>query len=253
MLAVSSEGDGRPDRGRYEGVMATQASVPRKSSLIPLTLVITLVPVAAALNIVGGTINTTLKLPIFLDMIGTAVAAIVLGPWWGALVGVITNVGGSFINGPIGIPFALANVAGALVWGYGIRSWGMGRSQLTFFILNCIVALAVTAAAAPIVIFVFGGATGHSSDAITAAFAQAGQGLIESVFASNVIVSLADKIIAGYVALAIIAALPAHLTANLVLPPQRGMKAALVAAGGITIGVALVLVYTLILAPTPAA
>ena len=60
-------------------------------------------------------------------------------------------------------------------------------------------------------IFVFGGATGHISDALTAAFAQAGQDLITSVFASNVIVSLADKIIAGYVALAIIYALPSNL------------------------------------------
>ena len=196
----------------------TVGTVARSANRIPLPLGVALVPAAAALNIVGSTINTALKLPIFLDMIGTCVAAIVLGPWWGALVGVITNVGGSLINGPIGIPFALANVAGALVWGYGVRSWGMGRNNVTYFILNIIVALAVSAAAAPIVIFVFGGATGHSSDALTAAFAQAGQQLITSVFASNVIVSLADKIIAGYVALAIIAALPSNLTANLKLP-----------------------------------
>ena len=48
-------------------------------------------------------------------------------------------MGGSLINGPIGIPFALANVAGALIWGYGIRSWGMGRNNGTFFILNILV------------------------------------------------------------------------------------------------------------------
>ncbi|MES2210895.1 MAG: ECF transporter S component [Chloroflexota bacterium] len=222
------------------------------SSRIPLTLVVTLIPVAAALNIVGGTINTALKLPTFLDMIGTAVAAIVLGPWWGALVGVITNVGGSLINGPIGIPFALANVAGALVWGYGVRSWGLGGSSIKYFGLNVLVALAVSAVAAPIVIFVFGGATGHSSDAITAAFAQAGQDLITAVFASNVIVSLADKIIAGYVALAIIQALPTHLTSSLVLPRQEGMGRILVAVVGVVIGVAFLLVYTLILAPKPA-
>jgi len=209
--------------------------------------------VAAALNIVGSTINNALKLPTFLDMIGTAVAAIVLGPWWGALVGVITNLGGSFINGPIGIPFALANVAGALVWGYGVRSWGMGSSLPKFFLLNILVALAVSAVAAPIVIFVFGGATGHSSDAITAAFAQAGQDLITAVFASNIIVSLADKIIAGFVALSIIAALPANLTAGLQLPPATGMRGVLLAAGGIVIGVALVLVFLLITPPAPAA
>ena len=230
----------------------TSATVSRSANRIPLTLVIALVPAAAALNIVGSTINNALKLPIFLDMIGTCVAAIVLGPWWGALVGVITNVGGSLINGPIGIPFALANVAGALVWGYGVRSWGMGRNNVTYFILNIIVALAVSAAAAPIVIFVFGGATGHSSDALTAAFAQAGQSLITSVFASNVIVSLADKIIAGYVALAIINALPSNLVAGIKLPTQTGMKGVLIAVGGVVIGVALVLVYELILAPKPA-
>ncbi len=230
----------------------TAASVSRAASRIPLTYVVTLVPVAAALNIVGSTINNALKLPTFLDMIGTAVAAIVLGPWWGALVGVITNVGGSFINGPIGIPFALANVAGALIWGYGIRSWGLGSSLPKFFLLNIIVALVVSAVAAPIVIFVFGGATGHSSDAITAAFAQAGNDLITSVFASNVIVSLADKIIAGFVALSIIAALPANLTSGLTLPAATGMRGVMLAVGGIVIGVVLVLVYVLILAP-PAA
>ena len=230
----------------------TVGTVARSANRIPLTLVVALVPAAAALNIVGSTINTALKLPIFLDMIGTCVAAIVLGPWWGALVGVITNVGGSLINGPIGIPFALANVAGALVWGYGVRSWGMGRNNVTYFILNIIVALAVSAAAAPIVIFVFGGATGHSSDALTAAFAQAGQQLITSVFASNVIVSLADKIIAGYVALAIIAALPSNLTANLKLPTQTGMRGVLIAVVGVVIGVAVLLFYQLVLAP-PAA
>ena len=110
--------------------MTAATTVPSKkaSSRIPLTLVVALVPAAAALNIVGGYINNALHLPIFLDMIGTCVAAIVLGPWWGSLVGVITNVGGSFFTGPIGIPFALANVAGALVWGYGVRSWGMGST-----------------------------------------------------------------------------------------------------------------------------
>lgn len=216
---------------------------------IPVTYVVTLVPLAAALNIVGGTLNETLKLPTFLDMIGTCVAAIVLGPWWGALVGIITNIGGAFITGPVNIPFALANVAGALVWGYGVRSWGMGASLSRYFVLNILVALAVTAVAAPIVVFVFGGATGHSSDAITAAFAQAGNDLLASVFASNIIVTLADKIIAGFVGLAIIEALPPNLTRGLRLPAARGLRGVGIAAGGVATGIALVLVFVLILAP----
>lgn len=213
------------------------------SSRIPLTYVVALVPVAAALNIVGGQINTVLKLPTFLDMIGTAVVAIVLGPWWGALVGVITNIVGSFISGPIGLPFAVVNVAGALVWGYGVRNLGMGKSFALYFVLNLIVALICTIIAVPIYVFVFGGATGHFADMMTAAFLAAGQNLITSVFSSNIIVSLADKVISGFVALAIIEALPKNLTSKLTLPVSTTMTKVLWILGGVLVGVAFALIY----------
>lgn len=225
-------------------------TVPRAaSSRIPLSYVVALVPVAAALNVVGGTINTTLQLPTFLDMIGTAVVAILLGPWWGALVGVMGNIGGAFFTGPVGIPFAIVNVAGALVWGYGVRSLGMARSAPMFFVLNVLVALVTTAVAAPIVVFLFGGATGHTSDALTAAFAQAGQDLLAAAFASSIIVSLADKIISGFVALAIIDALPAELSRDLRLPAPTASNRLVIAIVGVVIGAAFVAVYLLLTPP----
>jgi len=231
----------------------TAATVPRStSSRIPLSYVVALVPVAAALNVVGGTINTALNLPTFLDMIGTAVVAIVLGPWWGALVGVMGNVAGSFFTGPVGIPFALVNVAGGLVWGYGVRSLGMGASAPRFFLLNIVVALVTSAIAAPIVVFVFGGATGHSSDALTAAFAQAGQDLLAATFASSVIVSLADKIISGFLALSIIDALPADLSRGLRLPAPTSSGRLALSVVGVVIGAVLVAAFVF-LTPPPAA
>ncbi len=224
--------------------MAQPVAQKRKtSSRIPLTYVVALVPVAAALNIVGGQINTVLKLPTFLDMIGTAVVAIVLGPWWGALVGAITNIVSSFISGPIGLPFAVVNVAGALVWGYGVRTFMMGKTFTLYFILNLIVALICTMFAVPIYVFIFGGATGHFSDMMTAAFLAAGQNLITSVFSSNIVVSLADKVISGFVALAIIEALPKNLTSKLVLPQSTTMKKVLWILGGVLVGVVFALIY----------
>lgn len=214
----------------------------KASSRIPLTYVVALVPVAAALNIVGGQINTILKLPTFLDMIGTAVTAIVLGPWWGALVGAITNIVASFISGPIGLPFAVCNVAGALVWGYGVRNLRMGRNYWTFFLLNIIVAVVVSLFAVPIYVFIFGGATGHFSDMMTAAFLAMGQNLIVSVFSSNILVSLADKIISGFVALAIIEALPKNLISGLELPASGRMNKVLWITGAVIVGVAIALI-----------
>ena len=222
--------------------MSSQAKTQTRKRRLPLTYVVAVIPVAAALNIVGGYINTILNLPIFLDMIGTMVTAVILGPWWGALVGAITNIVNSFISGPISLPFALCNVVGALVWGYA-NQWGWMKKQWSFFLTNIAVAFFVSLTAVPIYVFIFGGATGHFADVMTAAFLAMGQNLIVSVFSSNILVSLADKIISGYVGLAIIEALPENLTSRAQLPKAEGLNKIIIPVVGVVIGVAIILVF----------
>jgi len=224
--------------------MSAEAAVEprRRAKRLPLTFVVAIVPVAAALNIVGGYINSALKLPTFLDMIGTMVTAVVLGPWWGALVGAITNIVASFISGPISLPFAVVNVAGGLVWGYAHRA-GWMKKNWSFFLVNILVAFVSTLFATPIYVFIFGGATGHFSDVMTAAFLAMGDQLIVSVFKSNILVSLADKIIAGYVGLAIIEALPASMTGDTELPKSEGLNRIIVPIIGIVVGLLFVFVF----------
>lgn len=225
---------------------APVASSPKKSrsrSTIPTTLLVTLIPVCVALNIVGGYIATALRLPVYLDMIGTAISAIVLGPWWGALVGVLTNGGSALISGPVSLPFAIVNIVGALIWGYGVRSWKLGRTVPRFFLLNMIVAVCCTIVAAPIIVMVFGGATGNGADALTGTFLAVGQNLVTSVFSSNILTSLADKIIGGFVALAIIEALPKSLTGGLDLVKATPLKTILWAVAGVIIGVLIIVVF----------
>jgi len=220
----------------------TKARSQSRRRRLPLTYVVAVIPVAAALNIVGGYINTVLRLPIFLDMIGTMVTAVILGPWWGALVGAITNIVNSFISGPISLPFAVVNVAGALVWGYA-NMWGWMKKTWSFFLVNVLVATVSSIFAVPIYVFVFGGATGHFADVMTAAFLAMGQNLIVSVFSSNILVSLADKIISGFVGLAIIEALPENLTKTARLPKAEGLNKIIIPVVGIVVGVAIILVF----------
>lgn len=220
----------------------TKARSQSRRRRLPLTYVVAVIPVAAALNIVGGYINTVLRLPIFLDMIGTMVTAVILGPWWGALVGAITNIVNSFISGPISLPFAVVNVAGALVWGYA-NMWGWMKKTWSFFLVNVLVATVSSIFAVPIYVFVFGGATGHFADVMTAAFLAMGQNLIVSVFSSNILVSLADKIISGFVGLAIIEALPENLTKTAKLPKAEGLNKIIIPVVGIVVGVAIILVF----------
>ena len=208
---------------------------------VPLTYVSALVPVASVLNVIGGTVAGALKLPIFLDMIGTAVVAMTIGPWWGALVGVITNLTMGFLTGPVSIPFAACNVVGALVWGYGTR-WGFANDKLRFFGLSVASAVFVSLMAAPIVIFVFGGATGHASDVLTAGLLAAGNDMWAAVFSSNIIVSSADKILSSFLALAIIGALPTNLQVTGPIMKAENMGTAVLITAGTVVGVILTVV-----------
>jgi len=222
--------------------MAEAKSPARRVYAISMTYVIALVPAAVALNVVGSLIRRTLNLPVFLDMIGTAVVAMTAGPWWGALAGAMTNIILGFIASPVSLPFALANVTGALIWGYGVR-WGMGKTFTRFFILSLIVAVCVSLVSVPINVFVFGGATGHFGDIMTAAFLGMGQSLLLAVFSSNILTSLADKVISSFIALAILEALPPALTYNVEVTKAERMSKILWITGAIVLGVALALVF----------
>lgn len=189
--AAEAEDDLDPAAGRRRGVLLAVG-------LVACVLV----------NLVGRVTIDALRLPLYLDMVGTAVAAVVAGPWWGALVGVATNAGGTFTSGADSMVFGLVNVAGALVWGYGVRRFAMGRTVPRFFVLNVVVALVCTLVAVPIILFGFGGQTGHGSDSVAATFEEVYHQLALAVLSANLLTSVADKLISGFVALAVADALP---------------------------------------------
>jgi hypothetical protein len=88
------------------------------------TRVIVLMPVAIAINIVlGVVVQQVLKLPIYLDSIGTILVGVLAGPIAGALTGILSNLIWQYApvigGGTVG-PFAItAGVIGLLagVWG----------------------------------------------------------------------------------------------------------------------------------------
>ncbi|MBS43341.1 MAG: hypothetical protein CMH83_09310 [Nocardioides sp.] len=159
------------------------------------------------LNLAGRVTVDQLQLPIFLDMVGTAVAAVVLGPWWGVSVGLSTNLVGVATSGPLSIPFAAVNVAGALVWGYGVHRWGLGRTIPRYFMLNVLAGTVCSLVATPIIVAVSVD-TGHVADLSVQRLLPVTHLLAVSVFLTNLVVSLADKMVCGFVALAVAEAVP---------------------------------------------
>ncbi|RYB95347.1 hypothetical protein EUA93_13960 [Nocardioides oleivorans] len=173
-------------------------------------LVVGVLLAGLAVNLVGRGLVAVLDLPVYLDMIGTAFSAIVLGPWWGALVGVTTNVAGTGTEGTDSLLFAPVNVGGALLWGYGVRH-GWGRSAPRFFVLNLAVAVASACLVIPVVVLVGDGLGGHAADRITASAMELVASVWASVTVSSLLTEVVDKLICGFVSLAVLESLPVRL------------------------------------------
>ena len=56
------------------------------------TMTWVLIPVAIAINLTIGQIVLVLKLPVYLDSIGTVLVGVICGPWAGALTGALSNI-----------------------------------------------------------------------------------------------------------------------------------------------------------------
>jgi energy-coupling factor transport system substrate-specific component len=132
------------------------------------TATLTLIPVAIAINIAVGSIAVALRLPIYLDSIGTVLVGVLAGPWAGALTGLLSNLIWSLLPvpggaGPVAAFFApVAGVIGLMAGFWGAR--GVFRLRAEDARVGSFLALA-TGIAASIVALLVIQATGTSPNA----------------------------------------------------------------------------------------
>jgi energy-coupling factor transport system substrate-specific component len=91
------------------------------------TRTIVLMALAIPLNIVlGQTVGTALKLPVYLDSIGTILVGVLAGPIAGAATGILSNVAWTFVlaGTPFGSPFAWPFAIVAAVIGFTAGLFG---------------------------------------------------------------------------------------------------------------------------------
>ena len=178
------------------------------------TTTLVLIPVAIAINIAIGHTIYTLKLPFYLDSIGTILVGVLVGPWAGALTGLLSNLIWGFTGlNPIYAPFAavaaiigiLAGLAGEAGW---VKSWW--KAILT----GLVVGLISAAVSAPISAYVFGGVTGSGNDALVAMFQSFGASVLPASFAQGALTDPVDKAISFLLVWLIITALPMRFRAR---------------------------------------
>lgn len=167
-----------------------------------------LIPIAVAINFVGGQLASLLKLPFYLDTIGTILAGMLAGPWVGAVAGALTNVVTGIAN-PVNFYFIPVNVIVGLVTGFLSRG-NMFSKWWKWIISMVIMALASLISSAPIVVLVFGGVTGSGTSLLTATLMASGKSIWSSVISVELIFTVLDRIISYVICWLIIKVIPAR-------------------------------------------
>ena len=168
---------------------------------LPVPQIAAVMCLSVLLNLVGLLIANTFKLTVYLDMVGTAISSIMLGPWHGVAVAIASN-GLGFLTGDLKtLEFTPVNIVGALVWGYGIRRFAMGRNLPRFITLNLLTAATCSLAALPLVLQFFHGYDGHASNAAVMQLQELEVPFAVAVFITNIVTSVTDKLLTGFIAL----------------------------------------------------
>ena len=176
-----------------------------------------LIVISIAINMIGGQLASMVKLPIFLDSIGTLISAVLLGPVIGMLTGLLTNLLWGLLTDPIAAAFAPVAMVIGLVAGWLARA-GWFRTLPKVVVSGVIITLAVTVVAVPLRTALFGGVTGSGADLFVAWMHSMGQNLVESVAITVIGANLVDKILTAVIVWLLLRQLPIRTT--LILPTQ---------------------------------
>jgi uncharacterized membrane protein len=97
------------------------------SSYLLLHELTVIVAAGVLLNYFGLMLSLRLQSILYLDMVGTALAALLLGPWWGALTALLSSALVNLVLYPgpgadvVIFPWVLVNMTGGFFWGFLAR------------------------------------------------------------------------------------------------------------------------------------
>ena len=167
------------------------------------------IPICVAINVVGDQIVQLLKLPIFLDVIGTVLMAMLAGPWPAAVTGILTNLCMGITDNPTLIPFAITSAACGIAAGLFARKKWFSAQKWKLIIIVLVLDLVTICTASPITIFAFGGVSGNGGQSVAiAGLLASGANIIAAVVGTDFWINLIDRALAMVIAFAIVKVIP---------------------------------------------
>jgi energy-coupling factor transport system substrate-specific component len=188
-----------------------------------------LIALGAALNFSIGTIVYLIKLPIYLDSIGTILIALLLAPdrmaafvcaWAAGWIGLtVSGLVNPFLPWFAMTDLAIALVCALLTVGAAttFRAHPLRRLRFVALVVLCggVTGIVSAVVSAPVVVYLFGGVTGSGSAFVVAFFLKTGQHLMSAAMLSGLVADPVDKILQVLLAALLYRVTPADFIAML--------------------------------------
>ncbi|MFD1204738.1 MULTISPECIES: ECF transporter S component [Sporosarcina] len=175
------------------------------------TAALVLIPAAIGINFIGKLFAELLKLPLWIDSIGTVLSSMLAGPIIGAIVGVVNNVIYGFTTSPISFVYAITSAVIGLVAGImAYKGWisNIGKALVLGFIVGLIAATIST----PLNMMFWEGTTGNIwGDALFATMLSKDMPLWFASFADSIVVDVPDKMLTVLISFLVFKGLPKNV------------------------------------------
>lgn len=171
-------------------------------------LVILLMPIAIAINIVGGQICSVLKIPLNMDVIGVILIGALAGPLPAAITGALSNLANGIID-PTYIPFAISAFLIGITAGW-LAKHNMMTKLWKIILSGIVLAIVGASSGTAVSIVCFGGISGGGDSAVVAVLLATGKQLLASVFSVAIVTEMISKILTVIISYGIIKAIPAR-------------------------------------------
>ena len=176
------------------------------------TAAIVLIPAAIGINYLGKLFAGLLKLPLWLDAIGTILASMLAGPVIGAASGIINNLIYGMTVDPISTVYAITSGAIGLVVGVmAYKGWIANIKKA--IVIGLVVGLVAATISTPLNIIFWGGQTGNVwGDAFYAFLIANDFPVWLASFGDSIVVDVPDKVVTVIISFLIFKGLPKTLT-----------------------------------------
>ena len=174
---------------------------------------LTLIPLGIALNLSLGALIHAIRLPIYLDSVGTIAITLLAGLRSGLLTGVLSFlIGGLFID-PV-LPWFSGTQAAIALYTHFCARAGWFRSIARVIIVGIGLGVVAGVVSAPVIVLVFGGISGSGRDLITGFLLSSGRRILDSVVSSGLASEPLDKTLQCLLAVWLFRGMPSDLLSH---------------------------------------